>query len=42
MLLGHRPLLAELTEHHGLTLLVVEHPGQVGNVLHGMSQYRHF
>ena len=42
VLLRHRPLVAELTEHHWLALLVVEHPGEVRNVLHGVRQDRHF
>ena len=42
VLLRHRPLVAELTEHHWLALLVMEHPGKVRNVLHGVRQDRHF
>ena len=34
--------MTELTEHHRLTLLVVQNPGQVGDVLHGVRQDCHF
>ena len=34
--------MTELTEHHRLTLLVVQNPGQVRDVLHGVCQDCHF
>ena len=34
--------MTELTEHHRLTLLIVQNPGQVGDVLHGVRQDCHF